>query len=228
MQEGLRFDGRVLYLCEDPDLLDRQLRGEDLTRADAGKLRDQISTDEITPAWICYHFDEKLGDFPYLGLQAGGRFPCKEGLVRGGGFTVSVSGKRRGKGSSREASPYAELCAGIRLVIAESFERIYRQNCQNLGLLTSTDFGLLDRIRRGESISLAEFTEGLDPITAEIVRRGGLFAFNAARLKGEVAVPVPEAPGAPHGGGCGGGAGGARHGGAGRWLLRAGRLALQP
>jgi 3-isopropylmalate/(R)-2-methylmalate dehydratase large subunit len=191
MQGGLRFDGRVLYLCEDPDLLDRQLRGEDLTRADAGKLRDQISTDEITPAWICYHFDEKLGDFPYLGLQAGGRFPCKEGLVRAGGFSVSVSGKRRGKGSSREASPYAELCAGIRLVIAESFERIYRQNCQNLGLLTSTDFGLLDRLSRGESIPLAEFTEGLDPITAEIVRRGGLFAFNAARLKGEVAVPVP-------------------------------------
>ena len=190
MQEGLRFDGRVLFLCEDPDLLDRQLRGEDLDLASAGKLRDQISTDEITPAFICYHFDEKLGDFPYLGLQAGGRFPCKEGLVRAGGFSVSVSGKRRGKGSSREASPYAELCAGIRLVIAESFERIYRQNCQNLGLLTSTDFGLLDRIRRGESIPLAEFTDGLDPITAEIVRRGGLFAFNAARLKGEVAVPV--------------------------------------
>jgi 3-isopropylmalate/(R)-2-methylmalate dehydratase large subunit len=189
---SLRFPGRILFLSEDPAVMDRQLAGEDLELGAAGKLRDQISTDEITPAFICYHFDEKLGDFPYLGLKCGERFPCKEGLVRAGGFSVSVSGKRRGKGSSREASPYAELCAGIRLVIAESFERIYRQNCQNLGLLTSTDFGLIDCLRRGDAIPMAAFTAGLDPITAEIVRRGGLFAFNAARLKGEVAVPVPE------------------------------------
>lgn len=191
MNQTLTFPGRTLFLTEDPALLERQLREEDLDLASVGKLRDQISTDEITPAWICYHFDEKLGDFPYLGLQAGARFPCKEGLVRAGNFAISVSGKRRGKGSSREASPYAELCAGIRLVLAESFERIYRQNCQNLGLFTSTDFGLLDRIKAGEAIPLATFTEGLDPITAEIVRRGGLFAFNAARLRGEVVVPVP-------------------------------------
>lgn len=191
LPEQLRFDGRILFLSEDPDLVSRQLAGEDLSLAQAGRLRDQISTDEITPAFICYHFDETLGDFPYLGLKCGDAFPCKEGLVKAGGFAVSVAGKRRGKGSSREASPYAERCAGIRLVIAESFERIYRQNCQNLGLLTSTDFGLIDRIRQGEAIPLADFTEGLDPITAEIVRRGGLFAFNAARLAGEVAVPVP-------------------------------------
>lgn len=190
--DPVRFDGRVLFLTEDPARILRQLNGEELDPTETGPLRDQISTDEITPAFICYHFDEKLGDFPYLGLQCGGTFPVKEGAVRAGGFAVSVAGKRRGKGSSREASPYAEWCAGIRLVIAESFERIYRQNCQNLGLLTSTDFGLIARIRRGEAIPLAEFTEGLDPVTAEIVRRGGLFAYNAARLAGEVSPPLPE------------------------------------
>jgi 3-isopropylmalate/(R)-2-methylmalate dehydratase large subunit len=187
----IRFDGRVLFLTEDPARILRQLTGEDLDPSDTGPLRNQISTDEITPAFICYHFDEKLGDFPYLGLKCGEAFPVNEGSVRAGGFAVSVAGKRRGKGSSREASPYAEQCAGIRLVIAESFERIYRQNCQNLGLLTSTDFGLIPRIRRGEAIPLAEFTAGLDPVTAEIVRRGGLFAYNAARLSGEVVPPLP-------------------------------------
>ncbi len=191
LSETLHFAGRILFLTEDPERVRRQLAGEDLDPAEVGPLRDQISTDEITPAFICYHFDEKLGDFPYLGLQCGGVFPVKEGAVRAGRFAVSVAGRRRGKGSSREASPYAELCAGIRLVIAESFERIYRQNCQNLGLLTSTDFGLVERIRRGEAIPLAEFTAGLDPITAEIVRQGGLFPYNAARLKGEVAPPLP-------------------------------------
>ncbi len=191
LPDSIRFAGRILFLAEDPARILRQLEGEDLELEAATPLRDQISTDEITPAHICYHFDEKLGDFPYLGLKCGNAFPVKAGSVRAGGFAVSVAGKRRGKGSSREASPYAEQCAGIRLVLAESFERIYRQNCQNLGLLTSTDLGLLPRIRRGESIPLAEFTAGLDPVTAEIVRRGGLFAYNAARLAGEVTPPLP-------------------------------------
>jgi 3-isopropylmalate/(R)-2-methylmalate dehydratase large subunit len=191
LPDSIFFDGRILFLTEDPEQIRRQLAGEDLELDEARPLRDQISTDEITPAFICYHFDEKLGDFPYLGLKCGEAFPVKEGTVRTGGFVVSVAGKRRGKGSSREASPYAEQCAGIRLVIAESFERIYRQNAQNLGLLTSTDFGLIPRIRRGETIPLAEFTDGLDPVTAEIVRRGGLFAYNAARLQGDVAPPLP-------------------------------------
>ena len=192
LADPISFPGRILFLTEDPVRISRQLQGEDLDPADTGPLRDQISTDEITPAFICYHYDQRLGDFPYLGLKCGDTLPVKEGAVRAGGFSVSVAGKRRGKGSSREASPFAEWCAGIRLVIAESFERIYRQNCQNLGLLTSTDFGLLARIRRGEVIPLAEFTAGLDPVTAEIVRRGGLFAYNAARLSGEVAPPLPS------------------------------------
>lgn len=190
--DNVQFEGRILFLSENPDVISRQLHGEDLSLEDTLPLRDQISTDEITPAWICYHYDEKLGDYPYLGLKCGEQFPLKEGLVKAGGFAVSVSGHRRGKGSSREASPYAELCAGIRLVIAESFERIYRQNCQNLGLLTSTDFGLIERIRRGESIPLSEFIQDLDPISTEIVRRGGLFAFNDARMKGDVIVPAPS------------------------------------
>jgi 3-isopropylmalate/(R)-2-methylmalate dehydratase large subunit len=192
LPDPIRFEGRVLFLTEDPERILRQLAGEDLEPSDTGPLRDQISTDEITPAFICYYFDEKLGDFPYLGLQCGTVFPVQEGAIRKGGFAVSVAGKRRGKGSSREASPYAELCAGIRLVIAESFERIYRQNAQNLGLLTSTDFGLIPRLRRSEAIPLAEFTAGLDPVTAEIVRRGGLFPYNAARLRGEVVPPLPD------------------------------------
>ena len=92
LPEALRFDGRVLFLSEDAGTVARQLAGEDIGLAQAGQLRDQISTDEITPAFICYHFDEKLGDFPYLGLKCGEAFPCKEGLVKAGGFAVSVSG----------------------------------------------------------------------------------------------------------------------------------------
>jgi 3-isopropylmalate/(R)-2-methylmalate dehydratase large subunit len=184
--------GRVLFLTEDPALVRRQLDGGDLGAAPTAKLRDDISTDEITPAYVCYYFDETLGEFPYVGFTAGGERPIARGDVKRGGFVVSVSGKRRGKGSSREAAPYAEWCAGIRLVVAENIERIYRQNCHNLGLLTTTDFGILERIQRGEAIPLAEFTAGTDAITRQIIERGGLYAFNLARLAGEVDLPAVD------------------------------------
>src|SRR5947209_12764979 len=157
---NVRLKGRILYLTEDPGFVRAQLEGKDPAWTPDNKLRDDISTDEITPAYICYYYDETLGDFPYLGLKCRDEFPVDRGSVKRGGFVASVSGKRRGKGSSREQSPYAELCAGIKLVVAENIERIYRENCQNLGILTTTDFSVIDRVRRGESIPLASFTEG--------------------------------------------------------------------
>ncbi len=192
--DRVRFDGRVLFLTTDAALVRRQLEGEDLPfdRKAPPALRENISTDEITPAYICYYFDETLGDFPYLGLKCGEEFPVTRGSVKKGGFVASVSGKRRGKGSSREQSPYAEMMAGIRLVIAENIERIYRENCQNLGVYTSTDFGLIERVRRGEEIPLTEFTKGFSEggITRGIIEYGGLFNYNVARLQGRATVPA--------------------------------------
>ena len=191
----VRLPGRILFLTEDPDLIKRQLAGEDLpwdtkNPQNNPKLRDDISTDEITPAHICFFFDETLGEFPYTGLKCGNDLPVQRGDVKHGGFVAAVSGKRRGKGSSREQSPYAELCAGIKVVIAENIERIYKQNCQNLGVLTSTDFSLIERIRTGEEIPLSEFTEGEDEITRQIIEYGGLFQFNVARMQGKVFLPA--------------------------------------
>jgi 3-isopropylmalate/(R)-2-methylmalate dehydratase large subunit len=113
----------------------------------------------------------------------------KKDEVKNGGFAVVVSGLSKGCGSSRETAPYAEKAAGIQLVIAKSIEKIYGQNSQNIGLLTSTDFSLIERIRRGEEIPLTEFTKGLDPIAQKIVEHGGLFNYNKARLAGQVLPP---------------------------------------
>ena len=192
--DKVRLQGRVLFLTEDPELIKRQLAGEDLVwdtknPASNPKLRDDISTDEITPAHYCFYFDETLGEIPYLGLKCGGVLPIGRSEVKKGGFVCAVSGKRRGKGSSREQSPYAEMCAGIRLVIAENIERIYKQNCQNLGLLTSTNFSLIDKVRGGEEIALAEFTAGEDEITRQVIEYGGLFPFNVARMQKKVFLP---------------------------------------
>ncbi len=190
----VRLQGRILFLTEDPELIRKQLAGWDLPWDTAHpernpKLRDDISTDEITPAHICFFFDETLGEFPYTGLKCGSELPIKRSDVKKGGFVAAVSGKRRGKGSSREQSPYAERSAGIHLVIAENIERIYKQNCQNLGVLTSTDFSLIDCIRRGEEIPLSVFTQGEDEITRQVIEYGGLFPFNVARMQGKVTVP---------------------------------------
>ncbi len=198
--DRVRLHGRILFLTEDPELIKRQLAGEDLpwdtkNPANNPKLRDDISTDEITPAHYCFYFDETLGEIPYLGLKCGSVTPIGRGDVKRGGFVCAVSGKRRGKGSSREQSPYAEMCAGIQVVIAENIERIYKQNCQNLGVLTSTDFSLIDRIRSGQEIPLAEFTAGEDEITRQVIEYGGLFPFNVARMQGKVFLPAMEEAG---------------------------------
>ena len=200
--DRVRLQGRILFLTEDPELIKRQLWGEDLpwdtkNPGNNPKLRDDISTDEITPAHYCFYFDETLGEIPYLGLKCGNMTPIGRGEVKRGGFVCAVSGKRRGKGSSREQSPYAEMCAGIKVVIAENIERIYKQNCQNLGVLTSTDFSLIDRIRGGEEIALAEFTAGEDEITRQVIEYGGLFPFNVARMQGKVFLPAVKTPRRP-------------------------------
>ncbi|MBL8738424.1 MAG: 3-isopropylmalate dehydratase, partial [Planctomycetes bacterium] len=188
LPDTIQFSGRVLHLSEDQEQLKAQLYGQERLAYDAKrKLIDNISTDELTPGWVCYYYDETLARYCLVGLRGGN---VKQDAIKNGGFEVIVSGVSKGCGSSRETAPYSELKAGVRLVIAKNIEKIYGQNCQNIGLLTSTDFSLLARIERGEAIPIAEFTKGLDPIATEIVRHGGLFAYNQARLAGKTVPPA--------------------------------------
>src|ERR687883_358089 len=188
--DRVKFDGRVLFLTEDTQLIRRQLEaGEDLPYDPDLPLMNNISTDEITPGWVCFYYDETLGEYVYVGMREGA---VRKDEVKRGGFAVVVSGLSKGCGSSRETAPYAEQAAGIELVIAQTIEKIYGQNAQNIGLLTSTDFGLIERIERGEEIPLAEFMRGLDGISKAIVEYGGLFNYNKARLAGETEPPELE------------------------------------
>ncbi|QMV71695.1 3-isopropylmalate dehydratase [Comamonas piscis] len=193
---ALHFSPRILYLSQNPACVQQVLAGEQLPLAAAQPLRDDVSTDEITPIAILTHFDDALGHYPYSGFQAGGVFPIAAGALRGSGIEVVVAGKRYGKGSSREHSPMAEKLAGVRLVIAESFERIYRQNADNIGLITSTDLSLVPRIAAGEAIAWQELLAGRDALAAAILMQGGLLAFGRAHLA-NVAHVDSAAPPAP-------------------------------
>src|SRR5260370_28239647 len=214
--DHIKFLGRILFLTEDTSLIRRQLeagaggvnvetgRREDVAELEgelarrllAGDLplMKNISTDEITPGWVCFYYDETLGQYVYVGMREGA---VKKDEIKNAGFAVVVSGLSKCCGSSRETAPYAEKWAGVQLVIAESIEKIYGQNSQNIGLLTSTVLGLIERVRRGEEISLAEFTKGLDPISQDIVSYGGLFNYNKARLAGAVSPPPLETKARP-------------------------------
>ncbi len=179
---------RALWLTRDPALLRSQLAGEDPSAARMSALLDDVSTDEMAPAWASYHYDDALGRYCLTGLRGGS---VGEAEVQRGGFEVLVGGERFGCGSSRETAPYAQRAAGIRLVFARSFAKIYRQNAQNLGLLTSSDFALLARLLAGEAIDRGDFCDELDELSAEVVRHGGLFAYNRARLEQRVNAPRP-------------------------------------
>ncbi len=185
MSERFVRTGRVLVLCESAELLRAQLTGQvtELALEAAGPLRDRVSTDEITPAWACYYFDATLARYCLVGLSGD---VVQAGELALGGFQVLVAGESFGYGSSRETAPFALREAGIRLIVARSVEKIFLQNCQNLGIYVTTDFGLLARLLRDGSLPSVELLRGLDGIAHDVVAAGGLFAFNDARLAGRV------------------------------------------
>ena len=185
---SIRVTGKTLFLTEDLEKLKKQLAGEAVeVDPEREPLINNISTDELTPGWVCYYYDETLARYCLVGLRGNA---VQRDAIKNGGFGVIVSGRSKGCGSSRETAPYSERESGIQIVVARSIEKIYGQNCQNIGLLTTTDFGVLDRVAKGEEIPIGEFTKGLDPISRDVVEHGGLFAYNEARLAGEVSPPT--------------------------------------
>lgn len=185
MSGGFNLTGRVLVLCESPEILKAQLKGTGraVELAAVGALRDRVSTDEITPAWACYYFDATLARYCLVGLAGGA---IEAGDVQAGGFQVLVAGESFGYGSSRETAPFALREAGIRLIFAKSFEKIFQQNCQNLGVYVSSDFGLLAQLLQTGRLELPTLLGGLDGLARDVVEAGGLFAYNAQRLAGRV------------------------------------------
>ena len=156
------------------------------------KLRDDISTDEITPAHICFYLRRDSRRHSLTGTEMRQRVAHSAWGRKEGRLCCAVSGKRRGKGSSREQSPYAELCAGIQFVIAENIERIYKQNCQNLGVLTSTDFSLIDKIRTARKSPCQNSPQAKMRSRGRSSSTAGCFHFNVARMQRKVLLPAIE------------------------------------
>lgn len=185
-ENSILIEGNILFLTDDLDLFDRQLKGETLSQKKELALMDNISTDEITPARVCYYYDKTLGEYCLSGLR--GDLISKDSIKKGN-YEVIVSGYSKGCGSSRETAPYSEFYAGVKLIVAKSIEKIYLQNCQNIGLLTTTDFSVIDKIIKNEPIKINDLLDGYDEISSEIVRQGGLFNYSKLRMNRKIDDP---------------------------------------
>jgi len=195
--EPVRLRGPVLVLTEDPGLIAAQLDRTVTASPDAlvrQPLLDNVSTDEIIPGWCCYWYDRRLGEYAYLGLR---HAPPAEGAVRALHPQVIVSGHGKGCGSSREHAVYAEKYAGAQIVFARSFERIYQQNCRNVGILTCDDFDLLSALLAGEEVGLEEFTRRSTGVERAIIALGGLFGYHRARAGARAAAAAADATAPP-------------------------------
>jgi len=193
--ESIRLDpdARVLFLTKNLDLIRQQLyNGLNLKMADltVDDLLDDINTDVMTPAWVCFDHDPaKIAENAYAGLLHEGERVFNQGALKEGGFKVIVSGHRKGTGSSRETAPQCERWSGIRIVIAASFAPIHERNNINLGQVMG-NHKMLERLQNGEVIPLDEFTQQYDPVTRLILENGGILPFAKKLKDGQIELPA--------------------------------------
>lgn len=144
-------------------------------------VRDNIDTDQIIPAQflnlvptIAEEY-EKLGSYALCGLPESSypvRF-VKEGKLDAD-YPIVVGGKNFGCGSSREHAPIALGSAGCRVVLAESFARIFFRNCVATGELYPCESveRLCDVLKTGDVV-----TVDLDACSVKVQATGKVYSF---------------------------------------------------
>jgi 3-isopropylmalate/(R)-2-methylmalate dehydratase small subunit len=144
-------------------------------------VRDNIDTDQIISAQYLNLVPtipdeyEKLGSFALAGLPDSSyptRF-VKEGQMDSD-YPIVVGGRNFGCGSSREHAPIALGSAGCRVVLAESFARIFFRNCVATGELYPCECTerLCDVLKTGDVV-----TVDLDKATVTLKSTGKVYNF---------------------------------------------------
>ncbi len=144
-------------------------------------VRDNIDTDQIIPAQflnlvptIAEEY-EKLGSYALCGLPES-LYPTR--FVKDGQldseYPIVLAGKNFGCGSSREHAPIAMGSAGCKVVLAESFARIFFRNCVSTGELYPCEITerLVDTLKTGDVV-----TVDLDAATVTVKNTGKVFNF---------------------------------------------------
>ena len=126
-------------------------------------VRDNIDTDQIIPAQYLNLVPtipeeyKKLGSYALICLPEQ-HYPLRyvEDNEMESKFPIVVAGRNFGCGSSREHAPVALGAAGCKLVLAESFARIFFRNCVATGELYPCDVTvrLCDILKTGDELSV--------------------------------------------------------------------------
>jgi 3-isopropylmalate/(R)-2-methylmalate dehydratase small subunit len=158
-------------------------------------VKDNIDTDQIIPAQYLNLIPtipdeyEKLGSYALCGLPdalypqrfvAEGQMDTK--------YPIVIGGRNFGCGSSREHAPIAMGAADCKVVIAESFARIFFRNCVATGELYPVDCvdRLCDLLKTGDVV-----TVNLNDSTLKVQATGKVYKLKSL---GE-AKPVIDAGG---------------------------------
>jgi 3-isopropylmalate/(R)-2-methylmalate dehydratase small subunit len=111
------------------------------------KFNDNIDTDAIIPGRFLTMYDPKeLAKHAFEGTRDEYAKRVKPG-------DIIVGGKNFGCGSSREHAPLALLGGGVKVIVAQSFARIFFRNSINTGVLPVV-CKEADRIADGQKITL--------------------------------------------------------------------------
>jgi 3-isopropylmalate/(R)-2-methylmalate dehydratase large subunit len=177
---------RILWLTEDEQALGEQISGKIMAPEQAAShaLHYGVNTDAMISGAAC-----TLGYTPeILGPHFLHNFKEKidHSSILDQGFEVIVGGEAYGSGSSREAAVVAHLGAGIKLVVAKSFQRIFQENMVYVGLPFTTDVSILDKIITDEGIDVDALFDKLPPFFQAVAKSGGLMAYGTALLDGTV------------------------------------------
>ncbi|WP_147821213.1 3-isopropylmalate dehydratase small subunit [Salidesulfovibrio onnuriiensis] len=114
----------------------------------AHRVGDHIDTDAIIPARFLVTTDpDELGANCMEGLEAGWGKRLKKN-------DVIVAGENFGCGSSREHAPISILGAGVPVVVAKSFARIFYRNGFNMGLVLLEVGDDIDKIGDTDTIEV--------------------------------------------------------------------------
>jgi len=191
----MKLTGRVLYLTDSAALIQSQLDGQDLAWSGQA-LHYGLNTDLMISGAACTlgYTGEVLGPWFLENFKD----VVQKGSVLAGGFQVAVGGDAYGSGSSREVAVVAHQGAGIELVVARSFQRIFQENMVYGGVPFTTDLGVVDRLKAGEDVDTRRFFEDLPLFFRAVAEGGGLLEYGKRLLAGEVqptyATDVPARP----------------------------------
>lgn len=106
---------------------------------------DDINTDYITPTDYFSESIEVIADHVFEPIAPDFHDDFEAG-------DVIVAGENFGSGSSRETAPKALQVAGVSVVVAESFARIFYRNGIAIGLPVVTCPGVTDVVSQGDTV----------------------------------------------------------------------------